>query len=653
MAANRRNKRRGQRPGRSKRTASEPIRAPEETPRHRRFVDARGGWRTAAALIAGITLLALVACLLGRSLPRKPEKDNGLATSRTFQVGPSAGGPSGEFERKGILLLAWDEADSDLDRVYHKIIKTVQDRIEICLLFRDNEHRRQINSKLEEIGVSNDSVAFLHVPFDSRWIRDYGPIDVKQSNGDILLADPDYLMVSPLRPQDDSVPRGLAASFDVPVVRLPLTMDGGLLITNGRGLGVASQGFVPQNTFWQYDQKGVDAVLKTCLRLNEIAFMEPLSGEPTGHVDVFAAFVKESTVLVGEYLESQDPENARILQRNAELLSRYETPSGPLKIVRIPMPAHQDGVWRSFTNVVLANGVLLVPAYPETDPIGSEGALEVYRSLLPDWDVVPVDCEALCRKGGNLHCITQTLPQSIGLVDQPRLTEPTVIANAGQESTTSHDSVVRFLETIRQSKPLSTERLRALETISQVGLDAVPTLADELKSETSEIRAEAAFLLVANGSEAAPAIPALISALSDPNWRVRWFSMVALGKIGSPAVPSLVKACENPATRKSALFSLRIAGAQARTAVPVLTKSLDSHDWQERAWAAACLGDIGRNASGALAELRRVLKVEVNDEVRETIRNAVTRINRHDNRTSIPTTVEGPQSVTPEGPRIR
>ena len=42
------------------------------------------------------------------------------------------------------------------------------------------------------------------------------------------------------------------------------------------------------------------------------------------------------------------------------------------------MPPHDDGRWRTYTNVVYANGTLLVPTYPGFCPELDAEALAVY-----------------------------------------------------------------------------------------------------------------------------------------------------------------------------------------------------------------------------------------------------------------------------------
>jgi agmatine/peptidylarginine deiminase len=154
----------------------------------------------------------------------------------------------------------------------------------------------------------------------------------------------------------------------------------------------------------------IKKLLREHFAFETVSMLKMLAGEPTGHVDLFATFVAPDVVVIGDYPSAADPENAKILDENAALLSKLTTPVGPMKVTRIPMPSHAGGVWRSYTNVIFANGKLLVPQYPNIDPATDAKALEVFRSLLPDWEVVGIDASSLIVKHGALHCISLNVP---------------------------------------------------------------------------------------------------------------------------------------------------------------------------------------------------------------------------------------------------
>jgi agmatine/peptidylarginine deiminase len=153
-------------------------------------------------------------------------------------------------------------------------------------------------------------------------------------------------------------------------------------------------------------------------------FLEELQHEVTGHVDMFATFLSPNLVVVAQCSPESDPVNAAILDRNAQRLASLGAPWAPMKVARIPVHRLPDDPWLWFphTNVVFANGTLLVPVYPGLRSDQSP-ALALYRQLLPGWKIVGIDADALVPNWGSLHCITLNLPSAdkiLRAVDRPR-----------------------------------------------------------------------------------------------------------------------------------------------------------------------------------------------------------------------------------------
>ena len=59
---------------------------------------------------------------------------------------------------------------------------------------------------------------------------------------------------------------------------------------------------------------------------------------------------------------------------------------------------------------MLINGAVLVPTY--ADP-ADELALRILQGAFPDREIVGVDCRALIRQYGSLHCVTMQLPTGV------------------------------------------------------------------------------------------------------------------------------------------------------------------------------------------------------------------------------------------------
>jgi len=158
-----------------------------------------------------------------------------------------------------------------------------------------------------------------------------------------------------------------------------------------------------------YDENHVANTIKRVFGASEIVYLDTLHDERTGHVDLFAAFTDANTIVVGDYGDT-DPVNAAILDRNAERLSKVVTASGPLRVVRLPMPPRGKGHFGgTYTNVVFANGVLLVPTYPDSPRAMEEQVMATYHRLLPGWDVIGIDATALVPFGGALRCVSLAL----------------------------------------------------------------------------------------------------------------------------------------------------------------------------------------------------------------------------------------------------
>lgn len=309
-----------------------------------------------------------------------------------------------EFSRQGALLLGCAELARVAPTLLAQIVEGTCGRVPIIALVGDEENQNQVRDILKERGLSPSAVTFMVIPHDTMWVRDYGPILDQLGDGTPLVLDAGY---SDEREQDDSVPVDVAYLLHAQRVPVPLEIDGGNLQSNGDGLCVTTLRLVEDNDTTEEEVREVLTVFYGC---EEVVFLEPLAGEETGHVDMFTVFTSPTTVVVGEYSASNDPVNAARLDRNAERLANVRTRRGPLRVVRIPMPPHDGEDWPSYTNVIFANGRLLVPVFPAVDDEGRKQALGVFEYLLPGWSIVPIDSSEISRLGGGLHCVSRNLP---------------------------------------------------------------------------------------------------------------------------------------------------------------------------------------------------------------------------------------------------
>ncbi len=103
--------------------------------------------------------------------------------------------------------------------------------------------------------------------------------------------------------------------------------------------------------------------------------------------------------------------------------------------------------------------------------------------------------------------------------------------------------------------------------------------------------------LICMGTNAAPAVPALVQATSDNELAVALHAVLALGLIGSRqsiTVPALTHALQDPRPpiRAGAADALLRLGAEARPAVLALLKTLADEDQKVREWTTNALLEI-------------------------------------------------------------
>lgn len=318
----------------------------------------------------------------------------------------------GEFETQaGILLGANELLDCNPD-LFVALVRHLHTKVDIVLMVCNVNQAETAKTILRINRLPVDSLRIVEVKHDTMWTRDYGPIVALRENGSPVFLDASYWGD---RTNDDEAPHGLAEFFGIERVEIPLRMDGGNLLFNGSGLALTTSALLHENSAAGFDQPVVRKMLKRAYGIDQLITLEPLHGEPTGHVDMFATFVARNTVVLGRYDPEIDPVNAAILDRNAAELSQVVLPDGALKVVRIPMPERTDETWRTYTNVIYANGVILVPTYPDIPEPSLHEALSIYRKHLPNWRVVSIDASEVISACGALHCVSMNLA-SVGQI---------------------------------------------------------------------------------------------------------------------------------------------------------------------------------------------------------------------------------------------
>lgn len=311
----------------------------------------------------------------------------------------------GDFEKQQGIAFAAGGVSERFAKMIADIADEVAGKIEVLVLVNSQADYFLVKRKIEERQSPKAKVTFVHAENDTCWIRDYGPTCVDNGRASRWI---DWLYDEE-RPNDDEIPDTILNQTGLKSKFIPLSIEGGNILSNGCGIILTSERVFDDNPQTYTED---DAVLELANTLNasDVVVLEPLYREDTGHVDMFAVFTDAETVFVASCDEVSDRKNAAILDRNASRLSDVITSSGKrLNVVRIPMDKHDDGVWRTYTNCIFANGVVIVPTYKGGDRKLEERAMQLYRRHLPGWKVVGMDASYLIESGGAFRCASLSL----------------------------------------------------------------------------------------------------------------------------------------------------------------------------------------------------------------------------------------------------
>ena len=93
----------------------------------------------------------------------------------------------------------------------------------------------------------------------------------------------------------------------------------------------------------------------------------------------------------------------------------YLSDGHPYRLLKLslPHPIYDDGerLPATYANYLIINGAVLVPTYNQPD-LDAE-ALHVVGQAFPDRKIIGIDCCAVIKQHGSLHCCTMQFPKGV------------------------------------------------------------------------------------------------------------------------------------------------------------------------------------------------------------------------------------------------
>jgi agmatine/peptidylarginine deiminase len=333
-----------------------------------------------------------------------------------------------EWEPQAAVLIAWPHAGTDwaarlaaVETTYVALAAAVTRFQRLLIVVADATLQAHVETLLREAGVDPARLRFVELPYDDTWLRDSGPLTLKDSDGHFQLTDFRFTGWGGKfgAAQDDALIAGLvrAGVFGHAAhQRVDWALEGGGVESDGAGSVLTTWRCLAQR-HPQQSREEMSAILRDTLHATRVLWLDYgyLEGDDTdAHIDTLARFAPGERIVFQACADPTDRHYGE-LQHMAAELAALRTPHGhPYQLHPLPWakPILDEGrrLAASYANYLIVNGAVLVPAYGDS---ADEEAARIIGAAHPGREVVQVPCRALIWQNGSLHCITMQLPAGL------------------------------------------------------------------------------------------------------------------------------------------------------------------------------------------------------------------------------------------------
>ena len=304
-----------------------------------------------------------------------------------------------EWEPQSMVQLTWPHKDTDWAPILD----------EITAVYEEMAH---------EIRKREPLLIVDQIPHNDTWARDHGFITVEETSFDhkskalILLdfcfngwgekfeAALDNQINSQL--YDQGLVKGLYEDH------LDFVLEGGSIESDGKGTIFTTECcLMAPHRNQPLTKAEIEERLKEWLGAERIVWLQhgSLLGDDTdGHIDTLVRICPDDTLLY----TWGDEDHPDLIKMERELQELRTLDGKPYRLLKLPLPRpiYDDGdrLPATYANYLVINGAVLVPTYNQPD-LDAE-ALRIIGEAFPDREIVGIDCRAVIKQHGSLHCCT-------------------------------------------------------------------------------------------------------------------------------------------------------------------------------------------------------------------------------------------------------
>ncbi len=355
------------------------------------------------------------------SLPQTEKKERTLQLN--FGVKAVKAYLPAEWQMQGVIQLTWPHAGTDwaymldeVDQCYVDLATAISCRQPLLIVTPEPERvKKRLDGK-----VDFNNIHFVECPTNDTWARDHGFITMLTEHGPVLL---DFCFngwgMKFAANYDNQINRNLFASGLLNGAYrncMDFVLEGGSIESDGQGtLLTTSACLLAPNRNETRNQKDIEEYLKSIFHLEQILWLDYgyLAGDDTdSHVDTLARICSNDTIVYVKCNDKND-EHYEELSKMEEQLGTFRTlDNKPYNLLVLPMAdaiiENGERLPATYANFLIMNNAVLYPTYNQLQ--NDAKAAQVLAKAFPGYEIVGIDCRALIKQHGSLHCVAMQYP---------------------------------------------------------------------------------------------------------------------------------------------------------------------------------------------------------------------------------------------------
>lgn len=292
-----------------------------------------------------------------------------------------------------------------------------------------------------------DRIEIFPAQTDDSWARDVGPTFLKNASGQVCCVnwefnawggEVDGLYASWEKDNafaGDFARREGYLCYDA----APFVLEGGAIHSDGEGtLMVTEACLLSKGRNPSLSKAEIEEKLKDYLGVQKVIWLPRgiYNDETNEHVDNVCAFLKPGHVVLAWTDNREDPQYEMSMACLKVLEQERDAKGRPIRVHKLPVPdvpicvteeevkgfVFEEGedfrepgerLAASYVNFYFSNQAVVMPVFGGENEESDLRAVKIMEELCPDRQVIPVPARAILSGGGNIHCITQQVPEGV------------------------------------------------------------------------------------------------------------------------------------------------------------------------------------------------------------------------------------------------